>query len=136
MNRQLLVVAADRPGSFPTIGAALSSAADGAMISVLPGRYEENLVLDRMVTLVAEEGPGTVEVLAHKGSAVVVEAEAAQLTGLVLTCADDSQSALDVRLGEVALDDCRISAASWAAVLARGQGCVVLRGCSVLAAGG
>ncbi|MFB9909027.1 right-handed parallel beta-helix repeat-containing protein [Allokutzneria oryzae] len=136
MNRQLLVVAADRPGSFPTIGAALRNARDGAMISVMPGRYEENLVLDRMVTLTAEEGPGTVEVLVRTGSAVVVDAEAAQLSGLVLSCADGSLAALDVRRGEVALDDCRVSASSWAAVLARGQGCVVLRGCSVTSSGG
>ncbi|GGU76736.1 right-handed parallel beta-helix repeat-containing protein [Lentzea flava] len=135
MNRQLLVVAADRPGSYPTISAALREARDGATISVLSGRYEENLVVDRMVTITAEDGPGTVEVVARTGSVAVVAAEAAQFSGLVLRSADAEQPALDIRAGEVALDDCQVSATSWA-VLARGRGCVVLRGCRVTSTGG
>ncbi|MEC3980607.1 right-handed parallel beta-helix repeat-containing protein [Amycolatopsis sp. H20-H5] len=131
MNRQHFVVAADRPGSYPTIGAAVAQAGPGAMISVHPGRYEENLVLGRMVTITAEQGLGTVEVVAAEGSAVVVDAEAAQLSGLVLSCADPQQPAVDVRRGEVALDTCRISGAAWAALLAREQGRLALRGCEV-----
>ncbi|TDD42370.1 right-handed parallel beta-helix repeat-containing protein [Saccharopolyspora elongata] len=136
MNRQLLVVAADRPGSYPTISAALREARDGATISVLPGRYEENLVVNRMVTVTAEEGPGTVELVARTGSVAMIAAGAAQLSGLVLTGADTSAVALDIRKGEVALDDCQVSGASWAAVLAHGQGCAVLRGCAVTSSGG
>ncbi|MDQ2588763.1 right-handed parallel beta-helix repeat-containing protein [Saccharothrix yanglingensis] len=136
MNRQLLVVAQNRSDAYPTIGAALTDARDGAMISVLPGRYDENLVLTRMVTLSAEEGPGTVEVRAATGSVVVVDAEAVRLTGLVLTGAADDVAALDARRGEVALDGCRVSSASWAAVLARGRGRVSLRGCALTATGG
>ncbi|GLY54502.1 right-handed parallel beta-helix repeat-containing protein [Lentzea sp. NBRC 102530] len=136
MSRQLLVVSADRPGRYPTIGAALREARDGATISVLPGRYEENLVVSRMVTISAEEGPGTVEVVARTGSVVVVAATAAQFSGLVLAGDDGDHATLDIRHGEVALDDCRVSAASWAAVLARGQGCAVLRGCTVTSDGG
>ncbi|MGI5499195.1 right-handed parallel beta-helix repeat-containing protein [Lentzea sp. CA-135723] len=136
MSRQLLVVAADRQGAYPTIGAALRDAADGATISVLPGRYEENLVVGRMVTITAEDGPGTVEVVARTGSVVVVAAAAAQFSGLVLTGHDTTLAALDVRQGEVALDDCRVSGAAWAAVLARGEGCVVLRGCRITNTGG
>ncbi|MGW6449969.1 right-handed parallel beta-helix repeat-containing protein [Lentzea sp. NPDC055074] len=136
MSRQLLVVAADRPGAYPTIGAALREAADGATISVLSGRYEENLVVSRMVTITAEDGPGTVEVVARTGSVAVVAAPAAQLSGLVLVGDDAGLAALDVRQGEVALDDCRVSTAAWAAVLARGEGCVVLRGCRITSTGG
>ncbi|XVS67708.1 right-handed parallel beta-helix repeat-containing protein [Actinosynnema sp. CA-299493] len=136
MNRQLLVVAQNRSDAYPTIGAALADARDGAMISVLPGRYDENLVLTRVVTLTAEEGLGTVEVRAATGSAVVVDAEAVRLTGLVVTGTAPDAAALDARRGEVALDGCRVSSASWAAVLARGGGRVSLRGCALTAAGG
>lgn len=136
MNRQMLVVGDDRPGSYPTIGAAIAHARSGAMIAILPGRYEENLVVDKMVTLTAEEGAGTVEVYAREGSAIVLNAEAAQLNGLVLTCDDDKLAAVDVPRGEIAMDTCRVSGASWTTLLTRAQGALVLRGCAVTSSGG
>jgi AAA+ superfamily predicted ATPase len=136
MNRQMLVVSGDRPGSFPSIGAALARAQPGATISVHPGRYEENLVIDRMVTIVAENGEGTVEVFARQGSVLVANAEAVQLNGFVLTCADDKLVAVDVVRGEAALDGCRVSGASWATMLARLHGSLALRGCTVTSSGG
>ncbi|MFC0547897.1 right-handed parallel beta-helix repeat-containing protein [Kutzneria chonburiensis] len=131
MNRQLLVVG---DGGLPTIGAALAQAQPGATISVRPGRYEENLVADRMVRLVAE--PGTVEVLAPRGSVLVVNAEAVQLSGFTLTGADETMVAVDVVRGEAALDECRVSGASWATLLARLQGSLAVRGCTVTGTGG
>ncbi|MGW4482238.1 right-handed parallel beta-helix repeat-containing protein [Amycolatopsis sp. NPDC004368] len=136
MNRQLLVVAGDRPGAFPTIGAALAQAQPGATISVHPGRYEENLVVDRMVSLVAEQGVGTVEVVASQGSVLVANSEAVQLRGFTLTSTDASLVAVDVVRGEAALDDCRVSGASWATLLARLQGQLALRGCTVTSTAG
>lgn len=106
MNRQLLVVGGDRPGAFGTIGAALAQAQPGATISVHPGRYEENLVVDRMVSLVAEQGAGTVEIVANTGSVLVANAEAVQLSGFVLTGVDDQLVTVDVVRGEAALDGC------------------------------
>jgi hypothetical protein len=136
MNRQLLVVGGDRSGAFPSIGAALAQAQSGATISVHPGRYEENLVIDRLVTLVAEDGEGTVEVVAREGSVLVANAEAVQLNGFVLTSADDKLVAVDVVRGELALDGCQVSGASWATLLARLQGSLALRGCKVTSSAG
>ncbi|ATY13367.1 ATPase [Amycolatopsis sp. AA4] len=134
MNRQLLVVGGDRPGAFGTIGAALAQARPGATISVHPGRYEENLVVDRMVSLVAE--PGTVEIVANTGSVLVANAEAVQLSGFVLTGLDDQLVTVDVVRGEAALDGCRLSGTSWATLLARLEGSLALRGCTVTSTGG
>ncbi|OLR92312.1 ATPase [Actinokineospora bangkokensis] len=125
------MVSADKPGSYPTITAALNAAGPGATISVLPGRYAENLVFTRLVTVVAEDGPGTVEVHSTQGSTVVSGAEAVQLRGLVLTSTDTKAPVVDVHGGEIALDECRISGSAWAAVLGRGQGRVALRGCDI-----
>ncbi|MCX2731756.1 right-handed parallel beta-helix repeat-containing protein [Saccharopolyspora sp. NFXS83] len=136
MNRELLVVGADRPGAFPSIGAALAAAHDGATISIRPGRYQENLVIDRMVNLTAEDGEGTVEVHAAENSALVVDTEGAQLRGLVLVCDDGRYPAVDVRRGEVALDGCRIAGSSWSALLTRGTGSVAARGCLLTSTGG
>ncbi|WP_409463789.1 right-handed parallel beta-helix repeat-containing protein [Amycolatopsis sp. GA6-003] len=134
MNRQLLVVGGDRPGAFGTIGAALAQAQPGATISVRPGRYEENLVVDRMVSLVAE--PGTAEIVAATGSVLVANAEAVQLSGFVLTGLDDQLVTVDVVRGEAALDGCRVSGTSWATLLARLEGSLALRGCTVTSTGG
>jgi hypothetical protein len=136
MKRQVLVVGRDRPGSFPTIGSAIAEATSDTMISIMPGTYEENLVLDRMVMLSAQAGPGTVEVRARSGSVLVCGAEAAQLNGLALICDDDQHAAVDVPRGEIAMDSCHVRGASWTSLLTRGGGSVVLRGCTVENAAG
>lgn len=136
MNRQLLVVAANRPGAFASITDALGSAPPGAMITIAPGRYEENLVVTKLVTLSVEGDNGTVEVVARKGSVLVAGAEAVQLNGLVLRCEDTELAGIDVVRGEVAFDNCEISGSSWTAVYVRGTGSVALRGCAVTNPGG
>ncbi|MFD9959691.1 right-handed parallel beta-helix repeat-containing protein [Amycolatopsis sp. NPDC058986] len=135
MNRELLTVGADRQGGYPSIGAALAVARDGAMISVRPGRYEENLVVDRTVSIAADTD-GTVEVYAAKGSALVVDADGVQLRGLNISGDDGECAVVDVLRGEVALDSCRISGSSWAALLARGTGSLATRGCEVTSGAG
>ncbi|MFG1646034.1 right-handed parallel beta-helix repeat-containing protein [Amycolatopsis sp. NPDC049252] len=131
MNRQVLTVGGE--GAYPTIGAALAQAQPGATISVHSGRYEENLVVDRMVSLVAE---GDVEIVAREGSVLVANAEAVQLRGFTLTGQDDKLVAVDVVRGEAALDGCRVTGASWATLLARLQGSLALRGCAVTSTAG
>ncbi|MEU5847828.1 right-handed parallel beta-helix repeat-containing protein [Saccharopolyspora shandongensis] len=136
MNRQLLTVAGDKPGAFASIGAALGSALPGAMITIAPGRYEENLVISKLVTLSAEAGAGSVEVVAKQGSVLVASAEAVQLNGLDLTSEDTDLAAVDVVRGEVAFDHCEVGGASWATIYARGTGAVALRDCKVTSRAG
>ncbi|MFJ6836857.1 right-handed parallel beta-helix repeat-containing protein [Streptomyces sp. NPDC091209] len=131
MSRQVLVVSADRPGAHRSIAAALADAAEGALITVAPGRYEETLTVTRPVTLAAEGAAGTVSIHASTGSTVVLDAEAAQLTGLQLSGTDPQAPVLDVRRGQAALDDCQISGGAWAAVLAWQDGMLALRDCQV-----
>ncbi|MEU8068894.1 right-handed parallel beta-helix repeat-containing protein [Micromonospora sp. NPDC049151] len=135
MSRQVLVVGDRRPGSHPTIGAALSRAEPGATIDVHPGRYVEKLVVGDRVTISAVQ-PGTVEVHVEEGSVLVVRGEGAHLRGITLSSADATLAAVDVYAGEVALDDCRVSGASWVTLLARMQGTVALRGCDVTSSAG
>ncbi|MET9633968.1 right-handed parallel beta-helix repeat-containing protein [Lentzea sp. NPDC006480] len=136
MNRQLLTVAGDRPGAFPSIGAALGSALPGAMISIAPGRYEENLIVSKLVTLSAENSSGAVEIVAKQGSVLVASAEAVQLNGLILRCEDPQLAGIDVVRGEVAFDSCDLGGSSWATMYARGTGAIALRGCKVTSAAG
>jgi hypothetical protein len=132
MTKQLLTVGQDNPGGYPTIGAAIAKADPGAVITVLPGRYEESLVLDRVVSISAEEGSGTVEIVGVPGScALVVNADGAQLRHLTIRGVDDQLVTIDVQRGEIALDQCEVVGASWAALLVRLRGSVALRGCHV-----
>ncbi|WP_051813133.1 right-handed parallel beta-helix repeat-containing protein [Kitasatospora sp. MBT63] len=130
MSRRLLV-SRERPGAYPTIAAALADAVDGALITVAAGRYEEALTVTRPVTLAAEDGDGPVVLHAATGSTVVVDAEAVRLSGLELSGADAEAPVLEVRRGQAALDGCRLSGESWAAVLAWQDGVLALRACEV-----
>ncbi|AUY52726.1 right-handed parallel beta-helix repeat-containing protein [Streptomyces sp. CB01881] len=133
MSRPVLTVCAEQreAGSYRTIGEALQVARSGAVISVRPGRYDENLVVTKMVTIAAEDVRGSVRISPRRGSVVQVLAEAVQLTGLVIQGQDDDLPAVDVPQGQLALQDCEVIGNSWTAVLTRRQGSLAMRGCRV-----
>jgi SpoVK/Ycf46/Vps4 family AAA+-type ATPase len=128
---QQLVVAADERGCYGTISAALQDARSGAIITVRAGRYEENLVISRVVTIAAELARGSVKVVPPSGTVVRVLAEAVKLTGLVLQGQDDDMPVVDVPRGQAELDDCELVGTSWVAALTRGQGSLAMRDCRV-----
>src|SRR5260221_7592803 len=116
MTRHMLLVSRDRPGAHRTIADALLQATDGALISIAAGRYDERLHIQRVVTLAPEPGgDGDVEIHHAEGCTITVDADAVQLTGLVLVGADDQAPVVEVRRGGAGLDRCRISRSGWAA---------------------
>ncbi|GAA1395029.1 hypothetical protein GCM10009639_29760 [Kitasatospora putterlickiae] len=132
MSRHVLTVCPEqRGGPYRTIGEALAAARSGAVISVRPGRYEENLVITKMVTITAEEPRGSVRITSRRGCVVQVVAEAVQLTGLVVQGQDEEMPAVDVPRGQAALSDCEVVGSSWTAVLTRQQGSLAMRDCRV-----
>lgn len=131
MTRQVLLVAPDRPGAYRSIADALKAATDGALITVAGGTYEEPLVITRMVTIAAANGASGVNISVGAGSAVVIDAEAVQLSGLTISGGDDEAAAVEIRRGEAALDACRVTGAGWTAILAWHQGTLVARDCQV-----
>jgi SpoVK/Ycf46/Vps4 family AAA+-type ATPase len=131
LNRRVLTVSASEPGAHRTITAAMQNADAGSMISVLPGTYEETLVIRVPCTIVAEAGRGSVIVSALTGSAVVMAAESATLSGLVLRSADAERATLDVGVGRLRMDDCQLDARSAAAVYLRGGANLAMDGCRI-----
>ncbi|WP_333769027.1 right-handed parallel beta-helix repeat-containing protein [Streptomyces sp. IBSBF 2435] len=129
-GRQLTVAAGER-GCYSTIGAALADARNGAIIRVRPGHYEENLVIEHVVTITAEENRGSVKVAPRHGCVVRVLSEAVKLTGLVLQGNDEELPAVDVPRGQAEFDDCEVVGSSWTAILSRAQGSLAMRGCRV-----
>jgi SpoVK/Ycf46/Vps4 family AAA+-type ATPase len=128
---QQLVVAAGERGCYGTIGAALAEARSGAVIKVRPGRYDESLVISKVVTIAAEQARGSVQVVSHGGSVLRVLAEAVKFTGLVFQGDDEEMPVVDVPRGQAEFDDCEIVGSSWAALLSRAQGSLAMRGCRV-----
>lgn len=84
-----------------------------------------------MVTIAAANGASDVHIRVGSGSAVVVDAEAVQLSGLTISGGDDDAAAVEIRRGEAALDACRITGAGWTAILAWHQGTLVARDCRI-----
>jgi Holliday junction resolvasome RuvABC ATP-dependent DNA helicase subunit len=114
-----------------SISEALAAAVDGSVIVVSPGQYRETLVLTKAVTVTAEDGPGSVRVVAASGPAVVLAADSAALSGLTVETVDAESPAVVVTAGQLSFTDCRISAAAWSAVYATDQGSILMRGCQV-----
>ncbi|WP_037913935.1 right-handed parallel beta-helix repeat-containing protein [Actinacidiphila yeochonensis] len=131
MARHLLIVDPDGIDGHRTVSEALQAARAGSVISVRAGRYEENLVITRMVTVIAHEPGETVDIAPREGSAVRVMAEAVKLSGLRLRSEDTELPVVDVPRGQAALDGCEITGAAWTAVLSRGEGSLAMRGCRV-----
>ncbi|MFD3641966.1 right-handed parallel beta-helix repeat-containing protein [Streptomyces griseus] len=129
MSRQVLTVGPD--DRFSTIGEALAAARTGALISVRPGTYAENLVIHTRVTLTAADGRGTVEIRPRTGSVIALRADAVMLSELTLRGGDPELPAVDVRRGQAAFDGCEIVGAAWTAMLAGGTGSLALRDCRV-----
>ncbi|WP_405576424.1 right-handed parallel beta-helix repeat-containing protein [Streptomyces sp. NBC_01092] len=131
MSRQVLTVGPDGSASFPTIGEALARARSGAVISVRPGTYTENLIVTTRVTIAAEEASGSVEICPRRGIAVVFQGDAAMLTNLVLRGRDEELPVVDAQRGQAALDGCEVIGSAWAALVARGSGSLAMRDCRV-----
>ncbi|MEU6313269.1 right-handed parallel beta-helix repeat-containing protein [Streptomyces sp. NPDC047014] len=131
MSRQVLSVGPGEQDRYRTIGEALAAARTGALISVRPGAYAENLVIHTRVTLSAAEGRGTVEIRPRSGSVVTLRADAVMLAELTLRGGDAELPAVDVRRGQAALDGCEVIGAAWTAMLAGGTGSLALRDCRV-----
>ncbi|MBR8743366.1 right-handed parallel beta-helix repeat-containing protein [Nocardiopsis sp. MG754419] len=127
MTRQLLTVDADAQDAHATIAEAVAAAGSGSLITIAPGRYEETLILNGVVTLTARDGPGSVEITGVSGSAVVSAAEAVKLSGLVLRGRHTEHPAVDIPIGQVEMVDCEVAGAAWTAVAVRGGGALSMR---------
>ncbi|MFI9331518.1 right-handed parallel beta-helix repeat-containing protein [Kitasatospora sp. NPDC052868] len=121
-----------RAGEYDTLTEALAAAEPGDTVSVRPGTYRENLVLDKPVTLVCAEGPGTVRIDPSAGVPLTVTA-AATVRDLVIEGSDSSVPAVLVTGPDAtpALAGCRVETRSATGVEVTGGARPTLRGCVV-----
>lgn len=121
-----------RSGEYPTLTAALAAAGDGDVLTIAPGTYRENLVLDHAVTLRGPEGgAGSVRIAPVDGVALTVRASAV-VQDLYLEGQDRAAPALLVEDGCPELTDLRVSTHSAAGIEVRGSGArPLVRRCTV-----
>ncbi|MFC9280492.1 right-handed parallel beta-helix repeat-containing protein [Streptomyces collinus] len=120
-----------RTGEYASLAAALEAAADGDVLTVAPGTYRENLVLERAVTLRGPEGsPGSVRIAPADGVPLTVRASAV-VQDLHVEGQDAAAPALLVEEGTPELMDLRIVTRSAAGVEVRGGARPTVRRCTV-----
>ncbi|MFG2882612.1 right-handed parallel beta-helix repeat-containing protein [Streptomyces sp. NPDC048297] len=120
-----------RTGEYASLAAALEAASDGDVLTIAPGTYRENLVVQRPVTLRGPEGsPGSVRIAPSDGVPLTVRASAV-VQGLHVEGQDSAAPALLVEEGAPELTDVRIVTRSAAGIEVRGSARPTVRRCTV-----
>ncbi|MEU9080307.1 right-handed parallel beta-helix repeat-containing protein [Kitasatospora sp. NPDC048538] len=121
-----------RAGEYDTLTEALAAAEPGDTVTVRPGTFRENLLLDKAVTIVPAQGPGTVRIDPPSGVALTVTA-AATVRDLVVEGGDGSTPAVLVTGPQAApaFSGCRIETRSATGLEVADGARPTLRGCVV-----
>ncbi|MFD4560720.1 right-handed parallel beta-helix repeat-containing protein [Streptomyces sp. NPDC058469] len=131
MARQLITVDPKGADGHRTVADALARARTGAVISIRPGVYVENLVISTRVTLVADGPRGSVEIAPRRGTTLTLDADGVMVTDILLRGGESDVPVVDAARGQVALQGCDVVGNGWAAVLSRGTGSLALRECRI-----
>ncbi len=121
-----------RTGEYASLTAALEVATDGDVITVAPGTYRENLVLERTVTLRGPEraASGSVRIAPADGVALTVRSSAV-VQDLQIEAQDAASPALLVEDGAAELTGLRVMTRSAAGIEVRGGARPTVRRCTV-----
>ncbi|MFJ8110940.1 right-handed parallel beta-helix repeat-containing protein [Streptomyces sp. NPDC096132] len=120
-----------RTGEYASLAAALEAAAEGDVLTIAPGTYRENLVVQRSVTLRGPEGsPGSVRIAPVDGVPLTVRASAV-VQDLHVEGQDAAAPAVLVEEGTPELLDMRIVTRSAAGIEVRGSARPTVRRCTV-----
>jgi nitrous oxidase accessory protein NosD len=99
-----------RRGAFGTLAEAVRAAADGDEIRIAPGDYQERLLIDRRLSLVAEEGAGSVRIRSiAPGLAALELAGSVRLAGITVLGADRARPLVLVTGGTAELQECDLA---------------------------
>ncbi len=121
-----------RTGEYASLSAALEVAGDGDVLTVAPGTYRENLVIERMVTLRGPErgGSGPVRIAPADGVALTVRS-AALVQDLQIEGQDSAVPAVLVEDAAPELAGLRVMTRSASGIEVRGGARPTVRRCTV-----
>ncbi|GAB2738949.1 right-handed parallel beta-helix repeat-containing protein [Kitasatospora kifunensis] len=121
-----------RAGEYQTLAEALAAAEPGDTVTLRPGVFRENVLLDKAVTVLPAEGPGTVRLDPSSGVALTITA-AATVRDLVIEGYDSSAAAVLITGPEAAatLVGCRVDTHSAVGIEVTERAAAQLTGCTV-----
>ena len=110
MSQRMVSVSHSDAGVLPRIADAIAVAGPGATIVVQPGVYREELRLTGDVSLVAEDGRGTVTIAAPGAVAVFSSGGTVRLRGFKIVGGSDRFPAVQMGSGTLQLAECDVRA--------------------------
>src|SRR5262249_10545249 len=134
--RGMLTVSPTAADCYRTISDAVVAASHGDVISILPGTYQESVVLDREVTLSAAGAHGEVRIESQTEPAIRLAAETATVSGVLVRHSGPQTAAIDVPAGLLRLEECVVAADSAAALYVHGTAEIAARACVLSNSGG
>lgn len=131
-----LVVAKDRQSRYRTISDAIKAAQPNTRIMVGPGRYNEELVLNKPVVIVGDGPLADIIVESTESNCIQMRTDRAIVRGLTLRgCAgrkDNKFFTVDIPYGQLLIDDCDLTSDTLACLAIYGtnatatiQGCII-----------
>mmetsp|Transcript_10127 Transcript_10127/g.29048 ORF Transcript_10127/g.29048 Transcript_10127/m.29048 type:complete len:1075 (-) Transcript_10127:62-3286(-) len=146
-SSRVLIVSKRGAGDFASIADAVRAASDGDTVEIMEGKYQEELVVDKQLTLRAGRGPGdaicAVELEGWSARPVVsCRSRSCELRGLrllhlakVMSEGRECSRCVDVGTGEVLMQDCFVTSRCGVGVVVRDGARLEARGCKVVQCG-
>lgn len=122
-------------GQFKTIGEAIKHASNDAIIHVLPGYYQESLILDKPLELNGDGPIDQIIIEAADAPCIVIQAGSAVLRGMTLRSTSqttqEQHAVIEIAGGQLTLEDCSVSGGAFACLSVHGHASSLLRRCRV-----
>ncbi|MEG4583337.1 right-handed parallel beta-helix repeat-containing protein, partial [Microcoleus sp. MON1_C5] len=115
LKSQKFVVSQQGQGDYTTISEALKNAAPGTRIDVHPGVYRESLILDKSVDIIGSGEVDRIVVESISSNCIKMVTDTALVRGLTLS-ATGKYYAVDIRQGELIIEDSDITSADYSVV--------------------
>jgi len=123
-----MIVGSSKQGSFTTIGKAIHAAKGGDTIIVHPGKYREQIVIDKPLNIVGEGNRDSIIIETNGKTAVVSQASHGLISNLTILTGNVGNSyGIDISQGRLIIEDCDISSQSLACIAIHGGSDPILR---------
>jgi hypothetical protein len=131
LKSQEFVVSQQGQGDYTTISEAVRNAVPGTRIYVSPGLYQESIIIDKSVEIIGSTEGGSITLESIDSNCILMQADSALVRGLRMN-ATGKYYAVDIRKGELIVEDSDITSADYSVVGVCGPDAdSVLRRCQI-----
>ena len=131
LKNQEFVVSQHGQGDYTTISEAVRNATPGMRIYVSPGLYQETVIIDKFVEIIGNTEGESVTLESTDSNCILMQADSALVRGLRMN-ATGKYYAVDIRKGELIVEDSDITSADYSVVGVCGPDAdSVLRRCQI-----